>query len=176
MTVQDSGSQPTDKPRREPELGRFDELQFRQPASERSRSREWPAHGFVQRIRSWDWRWIAAVALFAAALLMVLRQPLADWLWPQTRAERLRAQAARALAEGRLTAPDGSGARELYSAALALDPDRSDARAGLDRVGQAALAQARAAMSRRQFTRAREALELAGDLSVPRAQTEALRE
>lgn len=176
MTVQDPGSQPTDKPRREPELGRFDELQFRQPASERSRSREWPAHGFFQRIRSWDWRWIAAVALFAAGLLMVLRQPLADWLWPQTRAERLRAQAARALAEGRLTAPDGSGARELYSAALALDPDRSDARAGLDRVGQAALAQARAAMSRRQFARAREALELAGDLSVPRAQTEALRE
>lgn len=176
MTAQDPRSHSTDKPRREPELGRFDELQFRQSASDRSRKREWPASAFVQRIRSWDWRWIAAVAVLAFALLMVLRQPLADWLWPQTRAERLREQAARALAQGRLTAPDGSGARELYSAALALDPDRSDARAGLDRVGQAALAQARAAMSRRQFARARQALELAGDLSVPRAQTEALRE
>lgn len=176
MTVQDPGSNSTDKPRREPQLGRFDELQFRQPASGRGRKREWPEDGFVQRILSWDWRWIAAVALFAFALLVVLRQPLADWLWPQTRAERLRAQAEQALAKGRLTAADGSGARELYSAALALDPDRADARAGLDRVGQAALAQARAAISHRQFARAHEALQLAGDLSVPRAQTDALRE
>lgn len=130
----------------------------------------------AQRVRSWDWRWILAVLLLVVVLLLVLRQPLANWLWPQTRAERLHEQAARALAEGRLTAADGTGARELYSAALALDPDRTDARAGLDRVGQAALAQARAAISRRQFPQAHEALQLAEELTVPRAQVDALRE
>lgn len=154
-------------------MGRFDELQFRQP---RARARRTRTQRVVQRLKAWDWRWILALFVFAIALLFVLRQPLADWLWPQTRAERLRVQAAQALAAGRLTADDGSGARELYAAALALDPDRSDARAGLDRVGQAALAQARAAIARRQFDRAREALALAEGLSVPRAQADAIRE
>lgn len=130
----------------------------------------------MQRLGEWDWRWILALLAFVIALLLVLRQPLADWLWPQTRAERLRIRAERALAAGQLTAADGSGARELYAAALALDPDRADARAGLDRVGQAALAQARAALARRQFDKAHEALQLAEALSVPRAQVDALRE
>lgn len=154
-------------------MGRFDELQFNRRSDRPPASR---IRAMVDRIRAWDWRWIVAVAAFVIALLLVLRQPLANWLWPETRAERLRQDAGRALAEGRLTAADGSGARELYTAALALDPDRADARAGLDRVGQAALAQARVAIARRQFERAHEALELADELSVPRAQAEALRE
>lgn len=151
-------------------MGRFDELRFAKP--------EVRAQGtsLMQRMLSWDWRWILAALLLVLVLLLVLRQPLANWLWPQTRAERLHEQAARALAQGKLTASDGTGARELYSAALALDPDRTDARAGLDRVGQAALAQARASVSRRQFPQAHEALQLAEDLSVPRAQVDALRE
>lgn len=169
MTKQDTGPKPDHTRRREPSLGRFDELRFSQP-------REPRRSAIAERIRYWDWRWILAVAAFAAALLLVLRQPLADWLWPGTRAERLRVEAQHALAEGRLTATDGSGARELYAAALALDPDRADARAGLDRVGQAALAQARAAIARKQFARAHEALQLADELSVPRAQADALRE
>lgn len=122
------------------------------------------------------WRWGAAFIALTLVLLLLLRQPLADWLWPQTRAQRLRDQAAQALAEGRLTAPDGSGARELYGAALALDPDRIDAREGLNRVGYAALAQARAAMAHRQYPQAHRALELAEALSIPRAQIDATRE
>lgn len=127
-------------------------------------------------MRAWDWRWILAVFALAAVLLLVLRQPLADWLWPQTRAGRLREQAAVALAQGRLSAPDGTGARELYAAALALDPDRADARDGLERVAEAALAQARESIARRQFAAAREALQLAEDLSVPRARSAEVRE
>ena len=76
----------------------------------------------MQRVLSWDWRWILAALLLVFVLLLVLRQPLANWLWPQTRAERLHERAARALAQGKLTAPDGTGARELYSAALAAVP------------------------------------------------------
>lgn len=115
-------------------------------------------------------------AFVVAALLLWFRQPLAEWLWPQTRAERLREQAGQALAAGRLTAPDGSGARELYEAALALDPDRADARAGLSRVGQAALAQARTAIDRRQYAQARQWLVLAEQMAIPRAQIEQTRE
>ncbi|MFC5569818.1 hypothetical protein ACFPN1_07065 [Lysobacter yangpyeongensis] len=172
MTAHDPGPEPNGG-RREPPLGRFDELQFRPP---RARVRLTRTRAFAERVSAWDWRWILALVLFVVALLFVLRQPLADWLWPQTRAQRLHERAEQALAAGRLTSPDGTGARELYAAALALDPDRADARVGLDRVGKAALAQARAAIARRQFAQAHDALDLAEALSVPRAETTALRE
>lgn len=139
-----------------------------------------PAHGPAAEAAGWlarNWRWAAAVFIaVAVALLALFRQPLADWLWPQTGAQRLHDQAARALAQGKLTADDGSGARELYEAALALDPDRSDAREGLTRVGHAALAQARVAIARRQYAQAHRALALAEALSIPRAQIDAARE
>src|SRR4249919_3418262 len=110
MTMHDPGSDSERTQRRQLSLGRFDET---------------GANVIARRLRSWDWQWIIAIALCFAVLLLGLRQPLADWLWPQTRAERLSMQAERALAQGRLTAADGSGARELYAAALALDPDRA---------------------------------------------------
>jgi hypothetical protein len=157
---------PTRHARREPSLGQFDDLQFRPPAQP----------GVTARLKAWNWRWLLVGLMVVIALLLLLRQPLADWLWPDTRAQRLHEQAAQALAAGKLTAPDGSGARELYEAALALDPDRIDARDGLNRVGQAALAQARAAMAHRQYAQAHQALALAEDLSIPRAQIDVLRE
>src|SRR6476469_5679715 len=90
-----------------------------------------------------EWpRWLAPTVLavlLLATLLLAYRQPLADRLWPDTRAQALLAQASQALSQGHLSAPDGRGARELYQAALAIDPDRSDARVGLARVGQVAL-------------------------------------
>src|SRR5690606_28479075 len=108
----------------------------------------------------------------ALALLVAFRRPLADRLWPQTRAQALRAQAELALEQGRLTAADGTGARELYEAALAMDPDRDEARAGLARVAGAALAQARAATGQGRFADAHAALRLARALSVPRDDAE----
>ena len=96
--------------------------------------RRWPP---LLRRRA-AWAAIGGVALLS--LLVALRQPIADRLWPDTRAQQLRDAAALALRQGRLSAPDGSGARALYQAALALDPDRDDARAGLQRVASAALA------------------------------------
>lgn len=122
------------------------------------------------------WAWLVAMLVLAAlgAGLFVLRQPLSDMLWPETRAQQLQADAARALAQGRLTSPDGRGARELYAAALARDPDRSEARAGLAKVGQAALARAGKAMNARRYKEAHSMLALARELSVPRAQVDAL--
>lgn len=119
--------------------------------------------------------WLAALlAVALIAGLYALRQPLSDWLWPDTRAQQLRAEAARALSQGRLTASDGRGARELYEAALALDPDRSDAREGLNRVGRAAIEQARRSIEQRRYLDAHAQLDLARELALPRAEVDAL--
>lgn len=132
----------------------------------RPQSHRWRlAHPAVQ------WGLLAALLLVA---LLVLRQPLSDWLWPETRIQALRSSAEQALAQGRLTAPDGSGARELFEAALALDPDRPAAREGLARVGAAALARADASIQAGQYPAAREYIALARSLGLPKARVEAI--
>ncbi len=154
--------------RAEPHLGEVDGLRFKRPRR--------PAHRHsihARSIRAWLWPLLAVVVVLLV-VVAVFRQPLADRLWPQTRAQALRAEAAQALAQGRLTADDGSGARELYEAALAMDPDRTEAREGLMQVAQAALGQARTAMAAGKFEQAHKALELARALSVPRAQANAV--
>lgn len=118
---------------------------------------------------------IGALLVGACGLLLfLLRQPLSERLWPDTRAQQLQTDATQALAQGRLTSADGRGARELYAAALALDPDRSEARRGLDRVGVAALAQAEAAIDSRRYADAHRLIALARELAVPRARSDAL--
>ena len=135
----------------------------------------WPADRLGPSL---DWpRWLAPAVLgvlLLVTLLLAYRQPLADRLWPDTRAQALLTQAAQALAQGHLSAADGRGARELYQAALAIDPDRNDARVGLARVGEAALAHARQALADGRFTEAHQQLQLARELSVPRAQADAV--
>ncbi|HEY4531141.1 MAG TPA: hypothetical protein VIG97_12610 [Luteimonas sp.] len=120
------------------------------------------------------WRWWLIGSMLAIVLLAVLRAPIGALLWPQTRAQALREEAWEALAEGHLSAPDGSGARELFEAALAMDPDRAEARQGLARVALAALEQARVALAEDRFGEARRQLDLARALSVPRAEADAL--
>ncbi|MGQ4660140.1 hypothetical protein [Lysobacter sp. F6437] len=120
-------------------------------------------------------RWAAlGVAIGGVAILLLAREPVSGWLWPDTRVQQLRADAANALLAGELTRTDGRGARELYQAALALDPDRPDARDGLARVGRAALARAETAFAQGRFDDAQASLQLARDLDVPRSQAEAL--
>ena len=92
--------------------------------------------------RGWGWAVAAGGVLVVTALAIGPR--LADWWWPESDAAALRARAERALQDGRLSMADGSGARELYEAALALQPDQVEAREGLARVARAALADARA--------------------------------
>lgn len=113
------------------------------------------------------------MAALLVVVLWVLRQPLSDRLWPETRIQALRSSAEQALAQGRLTAPDGSGARELFEAALALDPDRPAAREGLVRVGTAALARADAAIRAGQYPAAREHIALARSMGLPKARVDA---
>ena len=122
----------------------------------------------------WPWALAAVVVLLASAL--ALRGTIAERLWPVAEAEALRLQAEEALQQGRLSADDGSGARERYEAAIAIDPDRAELRSGLARVAQAAVQQARSAAERGAFNEAHRQLTLARGLSAPRAQTEAVAE
>lgn len=119
-------------------------------------------------------RWAAVGIVVFLLLIVVLRQPLADMLWPQTRVQVLLEQADQALRDGRLDAADGTGARQLYEAAQALDTDRTEATAGLRRVAQAALVAAEDALRQDRFDDARERLALARELQVPRPQADAL--
>ena len=163
----DPRSAPRSDSRREPGFGAVEGLRFQRRLGARMRGGAgWGGSG----------RWLlwCAIALGLALLigLIVLRRPLADWFWPETRAQALREQAVRAQARGHLSATDGSGARELYEAAIAIDPDSNEAHRGLAQVAQAALAQARAALARDDFAAAHRAMKLARELQVPRAQAD----
>lgn len=118
--------------------------------------------------QTWTQR-AAALALWLLLSLPLLRVAALDRLWPQDPVRTLLEHAQDALGAGRLTAVDGSGARELYTAAIAMDPDRGEAREGLARVALAAVAQARDAVAHNRFNEARRMLDLARGLDAPRA-------
>ena len=124
----------------------------------------------------WPWILAGAALLLAGLFVAVSRGPLGDRLWPEAEAETLRRQADVALARGHLTSADGSGARELYEAAMAIDPDRAESRAGLSRVANAALRRASGALAQGDVEAAERSLALARALSAPRAGTDALAE
>ncbi|MGI8560038.1 MAG: hypothetical protein ACR2J7_01065, partial [Luteimonas sp.] len=145
--------------RREPSLGGaagIDRLDLRPPSRR-------PVNARRPR---WPW-WLVAAAVALVLAIVLFRQPIADRYWPETRAQALQAAAAQALARNHLSADDGSGARQLYEAALAIDPDRAEARTGLARVAAAALVQSVDALSRNEFEAAHRNLRLARELSVP---------
>lgn len=122
-------------------------------------------------------RWIALLVLgVVVAALVVLREPLADRMWPQTRAQALRLAAEDALSRQHLTGADGDGARELFEAAMAIDPDATEASAGLARVADAALAVAARAGAQNRFADAHAHLRLARELEVPEARAAAVAE
>src|SRR4249919_1607023 len=129
------------------------------PPPPRAQSGTWPV---IARWLPRPWqRWTFGGFAILLLLLVVFRRPLSDRIWPEASAQGLRDRAARALSRGNLTAADGSGARELYEAALAIDPDANDARTGLMRVAQAALSQATTAIDRGRYADAHRALQLA---------------
>ncbi|MET1023977.1 MAG: hypothetical protein ABWX87_06670, partial [Pseudoxanthomonas sp.] len=124
--------------------------------------------------RPW-WPWVlGAMVLVGLASAVLLRKPIADRLWQGTRVQALLDQGDAAIRQGRLSAADGSGARQRFEAALALDNDRSEAREGLARVGRAAIAQSQAALKANDLEAARQALSLARQLQVPQAQSDAV--
>lgn len=119
---------------------------------------------------------LTALAVFAAVVVLVAgaRVLVVDRIWPETRVQALLDDAAMAAAAGRLSTPDGNGARQFYEAALALDPDDVRAREGLSEVARAAVAQAAADVTAGRLDEARAALTLARELSAPREHVDAV--
>ena len=169
----DSGKVPGNDPgklpggRIEPVADWLQEVEFRRPSP--------PSPPPAWRDRRY-WRWVAAIALLLTVAVVAFRQPLANLMWPDMRVQRLLDEAEIALQQGRLSAADGTGARQRFEAALALDSDRSEARAGLGRVAETALAQARAHLHANNFEAARQSLALARELQVPRADADVVAE
>jgi len=93
------------------------------------------------------WLLPALVLLLVALVALAwLKQNDLRGLLPRTELNDVLGRAQQALQEGRLDGSDGTSARELYQAAVALQPDNDVARDGLHQVGRAELAQADAAL------------------------------
>lgn len=140
------------------------------PDEERIRPRPQPRSAARPR-----WPWLLGIVIIVGLVTAVaLRKPIANRMWQGTRVQALLDQGDAAIRQGKLSASDGSGARQRFEAALALDNDRREARDGLARVGAAAIAQARAALQANDLPAARQALALARQLQVPQARSEAV--
>ncbi len=123
-------------------------------------------HRHARNSKSHRGLWITAaivvVVAGAGALAWTNQSTLRSWL-PQTQLNTLLTRADQALASGDLTGGPTS-ARDLYVAARALDPDNERALSGLQNVGNAELAKAKAALHKRDYATARFALDEARSL------------
>jgi len=111
-----------------------------------------------------------ALPLAAAALLAIVGAALWHYqdairgLLPRTGFNDTLSRAQDALAAGNLTSVRGDGARELFLAARAQDPDNDAARRGLEEVGRRLLEQADAELRRDDVASARASIERAREL------------
>ena len=117
---------------------------------------------------------LAFVVLALGVALVVWREPIGRFLLPDPRLNQRLAEADAALARGELTRADGRGARELYEAVLAADPDQLAAQQGLARVRAATMKKADEALRAHRLVEARAQLALAESLSVPRDELQPL--
>ena len=102
---------------------------------------------------------IAAPLVLAVLSVIVFRVQIGERLVPDSRMNRQLELAQRALRRGELTRADGRGARELFEAALAIDPDQSAARDGLQQVRDAAIARAELSLREHKLPLARQDID-----------------
>jgi len=121
-----------------------------------------PAHRRPPRNNRWMPILLVLVIVLVGALW--LNQNRLRNMLPRTDFNTLLVQAQQALQEGRLDGQDGSSARELFQAAMALEPDNESAREGLRQVGRAELAQADAALQAGNLTIAAQQAAVAREL------------
>ncbi|OOG42628.1 hypothetical protein [Rhodanobacter sp. C05] len=160
--------------RTEPTLGDLDHLDAspRAPSGDdlpqvrieprRPRERTPPAPRRGGR-RGWLVPFLLLLVIGMAAALWVNQSRLRGML-PRTDFNNVLGQAQQALQAGHLDGQDGTSARELFQAALALEPDNDRARAGLRQVGQAELSQADAALQAGQLGQAAQQAAVAREL------------
>jgi hypothetical protein len=160
--------------RTEPTLGDLDHLDAppRAPSGDdlpqvrieprRPRERVTPAPPRGGR-RGWLVPFLVLLVIGLVAALWVNQNRLRGML-PRTDFNNVLGQAQQALQAGHLDGQDGTSARELFQAALALEPDNDRARAGLRQVGQAELSQADAALQAGQLSQAAQQAAVAREL------------
>lgn len=162
---QPSASHVDDNAGREPTLGQVDAGLI----ADRSRRRR-PAKAAVAR-----WPWILLLLLVAGGAAVWQFQDRLRELLPQSQTSGVLDRAEQALAQGRLQDDaTGGGARELFAAVLAIDPDNLRARDGLARVGERWLLRAEQAVSAGDASGAESALEQARQLAVPASRIDAI--
>jgi tetratricopeptide (TPR) repeat protein len=108
------------------------------------------------------------------ALLLLVFVALVGTVWfkqndlrnmlPRTELNDVLSRAHQALQDGRLDGQDGTSARELYQAAVALEPDNDAARNGLHQVGRAELSQGDTALQAGQLDQAAQHAAVAREL------------
>ncbi|MBD8899640.1 hypothetical protein [Rhodanobacter sp. DHG33] len=111
--------------------------------------------------------WLVPLVLLVicvAAAMWYGRGFLSNSLLPRTELNDVLGRAQQALAAGKLDGNDGTSARELFQAAVALEPDNDVARNGLHQVGMAELSQADAAMQAGQLDVAAQKAAVAREL------------
>lgn len=129
--------------------------------------------GWAEWLRGPRLGWLLA-AVVLALLLVLGRSWISERLVPDPRMNRQLEQAQAALVAGKLSGPDGSGARELFESVLAADPDQMRAKQGLLAVREVAISRAQAALSEHKLAQASENLALAAALSAPKVQLQPL--
>lgn len=151
-------------PRTEPTLGDIDRLR---PADDLPHIRVEPRvrapSAAPPRRRAWWPLLLILLALVAGSWVVFNPGPLRA-LFPSTELNILLTRGDRALAAGQLGGDGTQGAREDYEAARAMEPDNERALAGLNRVGQAELTRARAALAAHRLDAAEAALAQAREL------------
>ena len=159
--------------RTEPKLGNLDQLEMppRRPRADglpplepEAPRRDPQAPEPPPRRAAWPWALAALIAIVVIG---------GAWVWthqnalradlPRTQLNAILARGDSALATGKLSGSPDS-ARDLYEAALALDPDSEHAIAGLRKVGSAELKRAQADIAHDKLADARAALEEARGL------------
>lgn len=157
--------EPKTHERAEPTLGNLDQLDTDvdvPPREARPTRSEPPVHG--PRTKR---RWLLP-ALVVALLVIIggmwVEQNRLRNLLPRTELNDVLGRAQQALAAGHLDGNDGTSARELFQAAIALEPDNDAARNGLHQVGVAELAQADAAVQAGQLDVAAQKAAVAREL------------
>ncbi len=130
---------------------------------------------WLHRFRGSAWGWLIAAGVLLVLALVFWRDPISERLLPDPRMNRQLELAQLALVHGKLSAADGTGARELFESVLAADPDQMAARQGLVEVRNAAIERTRQALAQHRLLQARNSLALAESLSAPAVQLQPLK-